>query len=195
MPAGGAPVLRVPGRARGHTGRGAARQAGHGQGSRRAGWQRKQFGPGQGIRASPQPINSQAKNSLDSSALPFYSQRDRASQAGEEGGLHLHGHRGKAPRGHCGHPIFRERPTKATLPSFSHPFTQQVFRDPMSVPGSMLGTGDTAVSKTKPVPKVWGQRQHTRGARLQGGRRRRRRRGPSVVRAPGPVGSLRLPFY
>lgn len=28
------------------------------------------------------------------------------------------------------------------------------------MPGSMLGTGDTAVSKTKPLPKVWGKAAH-----------------------------------
>lgn len=162
MPAGRGTSTQGSRTGEGGTGHGAARQAGHGQGSRRAGWQRKQLGPGQGIRASPPPINSQAKSSLDSSALPFYSQRDRASQ-GWGGGLSTwHGHRGKAPPGHCGHPEPWERPAKAPLPSFIHPLTQQVFRDPMSVPGSMLGTGDTAVSKTEPLPKVWGQRrQHT----------------------------------
>lgn len=39
-----------------------------------------------GDQSKPPAISSQAKSSLGSSALPFYSQRDRASQGQEEAG-------------------------------------------------------------------------------------------------------------
>lgn len=89
-------------------------------------------------------------------------QPERQSLPGPGGGgvSTLHGHRVKAPSNHCRPPrSFRERPAKACLHSFIRSLSKYLV-SPCHVPGSTLGTGDTAVSKTKPLPKVWGKAAH-----------------------------------
>ena len=56
-------------------------------GQRQAGWVAAEaVRTRAGDQSKPPAISSQAKSSLGSSALPFYSQRDRASQGQEEAG-------------------------------------------------------------------------------------------------------------
>lgn len=162
MPAGRGTSTQGSRTGKGGTGRGAARQAWPGK---QAGWVAAEAIRTRAGDQSKPPAHQQSGEERPGQLSFAVLQPERQSipGPGRRGSPPYTATEGKPGAATMGTPIFRERPAEATLPSFIHPFTQQVFKDPMSVPGSMLGTGDTAVSKTKPLPKVWGQRrQHTR---------------------------------